>query len=204
MTLPHQDTRQVAAHYDRCVERHGDSPRSADWGSLDSQNKRFEVLADIGILSGHTVLDVGCGLGSFYRFLAGKNIKVDYTGLDISWKMAQHANMAIERGSIIQGNLDCISGERKRFDWVVASGVFTYGFSDVAGVFNEAVEKMWRVAGSGVAFNVLSSWADTRTPGELQVDPSDILPLCSTLTRRVCLRHDYMPHDFTVYLFRPD
>ena len=32
--------------------------------------------------------------------------------------------------------------------------------------------------------------------------PLHVLAFCRTLTSRVTLRHDYLEHDFTVYLYR--
>lgn len=53
-----------------------------------------------------------------------------------------------------------------------------------------------------VAVNMLSTWADWYDRGRHYYDPVRTLRHARTLTRRVVLRHDYLPHDFTVYLYR--
>jgi hypothetical protein len=39
-------------------------------------------------------------------------------------------------------------------------------------------------------------------PGEFYADPVEIVRFCRSLTPWVVLRHDYLAHDFTVYLYR--
>src|SRR5688572_31025014 len=60
---------EMRAHYDALVARHGLSHKALDWGSRDSQELRFSVLAAIADLRGCSVLDVGCGLADFCAFL---------------------------------------------------------------------------------------------------------------------------------------
>ena len=52
-----------------------DSLNSIKWGM---------VLAGIGIASGDSVLDVGCGFAELYSWLESHGLAVVYTGIDVS------------------------------------------------------------------------------------------------------------------------
>jgi hypothetical protein len=65
-------------------------------------------------------------------------------------------------------------------------------------LLNEA----FRVCKKGVAFNSLSVWAENKEEGEFYADPLNTLGFCSRLIKKVVVRHDYLPNDFTVYLYK--
>jgi len=65
------------------------------------------------------------------------------------------------------------------------------------------IARLYELAAKAVAFTSLSTWSDTLTPGEFHADPAQTLAFCRTLTPRVLVRHDYLPHDFAVFLYRP-
>ena len=64
------------------------------------------------------------------------------------------------------------------------------------------LRRLWDAAGEAVAVNMLSIHADRRDEGLHYYDPDRMLRAAFGLTRFSVLRHDYMPHDFTLYLYR--
>ena len=54
------------------------------WGSRKTQVLRFENIYKYFNKDNFSVLDVGCGLGDFYKFLKKKKIKFKYSGIDIN------------------------------------------------------------------------------------------------------------------------
>ena len=55
----------------------------------------------------------------------------------------------------------------------------------------------------GVAFNSLSAWDEVNKKlGYFSADPEETVAFCRTLTPFIMLRHDYLPHDFTMFLYR--
>ena len=80
----------VISYYNQLLEKNKDGPQSVGWGSKKSQNIRFKVLAEIGNLKNKKILDYGCGLGDFYKFLQKYKIG-DYVGYDINGKMVKRA-----------------------------------------------------------------------------------------------------------------
>lgn len=197
------DTDTVIAHYDGLLSRHGQSHRSLYWGSAASQQLRFQVLSEVGDLRGAVVLDVGCGLGDLNGYLCEKGMDVRYTGWDLTPSMVTAArqrfpHLNFENRNILAPDADPID-EGKRADYVFSSGLFTFADD---GFLRQAVGKMYALCDKALAFNTLSSIALDKDAGEYYADPMTVLNFCLSITPWVTLRHDYMPHDFTVYMYR--
>ena len=191
------DFDDIAAFFDAQAERHGASPRAADWGSAESQRLRFDVMAAVLPLGGRSVLDVGCGPGGFAGYLAAD---VDYLGVDLSPRMVEtakehHPEREFRVANILEEDL----GEH---DVVVANGIFYRLTDEPEATMRRIVERLWQHARLAVAFSSLSSLAPDPDPGEFHADPFDTARWATSLTPRVVLRADYHPRDFAVYLYR--
>lgn len=198
-----EDDEQNIRHFTNLVAKYGIDSRSLDWGSRESQQLRFSVLAEIGKLNGTNVLDVGCGLGDFFGWLQQSQINVEYNGIDITPQMVELALERFPNTSFQLRNL-LFSEQSKtsHYDFVFASGIFTYRQVAPLKFIEAIVSKMFSLCSKGAAFNFLSAWADRKEPGEFYADPLATVEFCRTLTPWVVLRHDYMPHDFTIYMYK--
>jgi SAM-dependent methyltransferase len=194
------DAARNIEHFSRLVEAHGTSAQALGWGSTASQRTRFAVLAGIGDLNGCTLADVGAGLGDLYGYLVERAISVDYTGYDLTPAMVE-ASRARWPGVRFEV-LDILAAPHldDAFDYVLASGVFTFHTTDSMAFLDRMVRRMYAMCRRGVAFNMLSALAPEPEPGEFVAAPDAVLRLCQAITPFVVLRHDYFPHDFSVYL----
>jgi SAM-dependent methyltransferase len=189
---------QMSDHYRPLIEEHGDSFRAVDWGSGKGQEVRFQVLSEVADLTNSSVLDVGCGIGHFVDSLAEGGFTADYLGIDFLPEMVEvarrrHPDRCFKVADIVEDGGTC------RADYVVGSGLFTFGDRNV---FEAIVRAMFAACEKATAFNCLSGWAPDKEPGEFHADPLEVLAFCRTLTPWVSLRHDYFPHDFTLYMYR--
>ncbi|WP_054031283.1 class I SAM-dependent methyltransferase [Desulfatitalea tepidiphila] len=196
------ETRGIVDYYSRLLNKHGVSPRALDWGSLESQQLRFAVLADIGRMDGCSLLDVGCGFADLLDFLVSRNWNVHYTGYDLNGALIEQAKSRFPQGTFEVRDLLAEPDLSPRFDYVVASGIFYLRRKDAPAYVEEMVGRMFSLCRKGLAFNTLSIRAVAREPGELYADPAKILTMCLNLTPRVVLRHDYLPHDFSIYMYK--
>lgn len=190
--------------YDKNVKTHGNDIRSVAWGSRESQEKRFLVFSEMADLESKKVLDVGCGLGDFYAWLMSRLKAVDYSGVDITPSMIEAASKCYPEVPFKIQNINEIEKAEPTYDFVFASGIFNRKVPDHEAFVLETIKGMFSLCKSGIAFNILSTRADFFEEEEYYANPEKMLDFCMGLSRKVILRHDYMPHDFTVYIYKGD
>lgn len=193
---------RVSEYYSELLRKHGDSVASLDWGSTESQRLRFQVLAEVGVWSGQSVLDVGCGRGDFWSYLADHGYQGRYVGIDITPGMVELAKLKFRNtdfrvADILREHIDGVP-----CDYVVASGVFYLEVGNNQRFFRAMLRRFYGLANIAVAFNMLSSHGPPPEPGEYVFNPGWVLEECLKLSRCVILRHDYKNNDFTVYVFQ--
>ena len=197
-------------YWDENVLRHGDSPKAFDWGSRESQYKRFNVLSEILPKDEpFTVLDVGCGLGDLWKWMATRfDRPFSYTGIDISPKMIQLAQEKVQRRILFPVTFkvhDMAEPLAERYDYVLLSGTLNKRIAEEeeqTAWARRVIRNCWDAAEKGLAFNMLSTYADHTAPDDYQYNPCKILKYSMSLSRWAKLDHTYMPHDFTIYLWR--
>jgi len=199
-TSPDAYAERLRDRYAPLVRRHGPSHRAVDWGSVHSQEARFRVLLEAGGATNARLLDIGCGVGHLVDHLQQHAFAGSYVGLDLVPEMVglaaqRHPQWKFYEGSIEAAPVAFVA------DYVVGSGLFTFADQHQ---LEETVKAMFRHTKRVVAFNTLSIWGDQPARDEFCADPGEVVAFCRTLTRRVVLRHDYLPHDFTVYLYREE
>lgn len=195
-----KDKNQIIERYNDRLKTYGYDPRTLGWTN-GRQEVRFEALTQIGQLDDSTVLDVGCGFGDLYGFLLKKEIKVSYIGYDINinlLKMAKHCyptakfKMCDITGKIFPD----------KFDWIFESGVFNEKNSDNIGLIKKSLINMYTMCNRGIAVDFMTTYVDSVNEYIYYTDPKEIFDFCKTLSRRVTIRHDYMPFEFCIYLYK--
>jgi SAM-dependent methyltransferase len=190
---------EIARYYADLLSLHGPTFRAGDYGSAEGQAARFNVLADIlptndkheRMPNVESVLDVGCGVGDFTKFIPATH----YTGWDFSTPIIEAARTA-HPGYRFDIRDFKKSTEVGAFDLVIASGVFQFrGLT----YLKTAVKRMVDLAKVAVAFNVLTA---TTLEEEVQHDPGTVLRYCRTLTPRVICRAEYRANDATFFLYK--
>jgi SAM-dependent methyltransferase len=188
--------------------KYGAGYLGADWGSKESQAARLTVLSEMARLDAFlksdsnvypSVLDVGCGGGLLLDFLPPS---WDYMGWDVTQEAVKVARARYPgREFLCHDVLSVLPHQRHaRYDYVLASGLFTYGD---ASFFWSAIEAMWPLCTRALAFNFLTTWGSQHTPGEFQTDPTGVLAACRQLTGKFMLRTDYLGcYDATIVMYR--
>lgn len=192
----------IRNHYRSNLERGLDPVAAVDWGSAASQEARFAVLAEIYEHdTSQSILDIGCGLGGFYRYLQNRGHRPHYSGLDICPEMihalcANHPEVAGITHNIIAAPL---AGS---WDLVVSSGIFNRIGSDDEHYTRAMIEAMWQLSTKSVAWNMLSTRAEPGgiAPTTRLNNPEQWLAFARQLDPAAQLRHDYLGHDFTIIL----
>uniref|UniRef100_A0A7C3SQ70 Class I SAM-dependent methyltransferase n=1 Tax=Dictyoglomus turgidum TaxID=513050 RepID=A0A7C3SQ70_9BACT len=177
------------------------------WSGKRAQESRFETLIKIGDLNNKTILDVGCGWGSFFSFLKEKNINVKkYHGVDINEEVIKKAknlfnlvkNVTFEKRDILIDPLPSHS-----FDYVFASGIFAFDGDDWEDYVRDMLKEMYRICTSGVGVNFLKKNNHYNYPTLRYNNPNDVYELVKKeITYKVVLKDNYAIDDFTLFLYK--
>ena len=197
-----EDKERIINFYENCLKREKGEVRRVGWRSRERQNLRFQILCEIGNLTNTSILDIGCGLGALGEFLR-KKMPLDYTGYEICGKMANEARklrpyLKIKEVDILEKKV------KERFDWVLSSGIFNLRLKDNFLFLEEVLNKSFQFCKLGAAFNMLSTYVDYQDPNLYYVKPEKVFSLAKKISKRVVLRYDYMPYEFTIYLYKTD
>jgi SAM-dependent methyltransferase len=191
---------RILRYYSKLLREYGHDPRSVGWGyKKGKQSTRFEILCQIGNLSNCSILDVGCGFGDLYGYLKYKKIKSNYIGVDINPQLLELAKTIYPKIRIEKRDIE----EKKfsqKFDWVISSGITSHGSSYP--YIRNVLTEMFRICKKGIAMNFVSDRVDFKTKGLFYTSPTKILSFAFNLSNRIILRHDYMPYEFTIYIYK--
>lgn len=172
-----------------------DQIKTLGWGSIKSQEIRFKILLEIyGFDKSDSILDVGCGYGDLSKFVE------NYTGIDIRKSAISNA---IDMYPSINVSCATVFDITRKFDWVFASGVFSFFDKNWDINTKTVVMRMFDICKKGVAFNMLSNLTPFSRDSDMKyVDIAEILVWLPEITHNFSIRHDYLKNDFTVYLYK--
>ncbi len=201
------DRKAVVARYSERFEKYGYSQLAVGWGAKGRQELRFGILHDGFNFLGKRILDLGAGFGDFFKFI-GSRKPASYVGLELTPDL-------VAEGLKLHGNnrgfeLRCVDltslEEFPECDIAVASGLFNFKLAN--GRNYEFIESVLRkahlAATDGVAVNFITDRVDYREELIFNSQPERILEIALSISRNVVMRFDYMPFEFTVYIYRDD
>ena len=173
------------------------SPVAVGWlDGKTNQRTRFKTLLDIGVSSGDSVLDVGCGVGHLTEYLNNVDIKVHYTGIDTNKNAIDQAKKVYTDEIFIHGSVKDI---HETYDWALVSGVFNLEFpkEEMIETINELMSKV----NKGVAFNLMNGYIKNSNISYEFYQPVEILLYLNKFGTRMSVVVDYgIENDFTIYI----
>ncbi len=203
MSIPEnsiEPLREVQSYWDKkAIEEASDCQRIES--GRRAQLMRFENFVIHHELAGASILDVGCGVGDFYAHLERRQIASGYFGADLSVKMVERCRERFPAGRFEAVNiLDWTPPEP--FDYTVAFAIHNVRIDGGDKILREVTRRQFDLCRRAAHISLLTD----RFPGfasHIQPwSPEEILTLALSITPYVTLRHDYLPNDFSVTLYR--
>ncbi|NQT22273.1 MAG: amidohydrolase family protein [Candidatus Omnitrophica bacterium] len=189
--------------YENRLKRYGISIKTMGWRDRKQQNLRFRILSEIGNINKRSILDVGCGFGDLYNYLADKNIKVKYSGFDIAPKIVQaaknkHSKLDFRVKDILRDDV------KEKYDYVFASGILNKKISNNLGYAKKMIAKMYKFSKCGIAVNMFTTNVDFKEKHLYYYPTEKLLGFARTLSRFIVLRPNFPLHDFTLYIYKKE
>jgi tRNA G46 methylase TrmB len=196
---------QVIRRYQQRIAEHGATFASLNSGSEEKQAIRQWVHASALRGERPSILEIGCGLGDFYKYLIERKRDCSYHGYDIVPEYVAECRRVYAQSKFEVRNifLDGIDGN---YDTVVMSQVLNnrYQKSDNLQVMQRALELAFQHTRVSVSVDMLSTYVDFRNPDLFYYSPEDIFRMAKAIAPRVLIRHDYRAFEFCVQLFHQE
>ncbi len=191
----------VISFFGRNLLLHGDRPEAVRW-TAPGQLLHYQCLLDIGPLEGKKILDYGCGKGDFLRFLKDRGISVRYSGYDINEELISLAKQKYPDADFRVFDLDR-DELHEDFDYIFLCGVFNLKVPGLDGTIRETLVRLYGRCREGLAYNGLSVHNPKKDFELHYVSPEEMFRFAvRDLSPHVSLRHDRIPYDFTMFVYR--
>ncbi len=160
--------KQIVAHYEACLDRHGDNHRGVDWPNAADADRRYGVMLDV-IRADNTrpveLLDLGCGAAHLLDYLGSSGRRdVVYTGLDLSSKFVELARQKHPGVRFLCADVLEDAAALPEVDYVVMNGVFTeklsLSYDEMFEYLGEMLRRVFPMARRGMALNLMSAHVD--------------------------------------------
>jgi SAM-dependent methyltransferase len=206
--LANQDIQDTIERYTSRYIEYGYSPKSLGWDK-GKQDIRFKTLTSEYNFTNKTVLDIGCGFGDLNKELS--RVYKDsyaYIGIDIVPSLISEGRIRFgDKNSVSFYEGDFLSSEfAKPADFAIASGIFNHKLVDGNNysIIEESMKKAFDLCNDGFAFDFLSDRVDYRLTHTFHSSPELILSFAYKLSRNVVLKSNYMPFEFSIFVFKDD
>ena len=203
--LDPDDVSRVIQRYRQRIAEHGPTFASLNSGSEEKQAIRQWVHASALRGRRPSILEVGCGLGDFYKYLGRQKCDCSYQGYDIVPEYIAECRRECPQAKFEVRNI-FIDGINGNYDTVVMSQVLNnrYHKSDNMQVMQRALELAFQHTRVSVSVDMLSTYVDFRNPDLFYYSPEEIFSMAKAIAPRVLIRHDYRAFEFCVQLFHPE
>lgn len=204
--LSQKDVEEISSRYENRYREHGYDPRTLDWDK-GKQAMRFSILTSQYDFRGKEVIDIGCGFGDLNQVLsAATGGEYRYLGIDVVQSLLSEARSRYGNDRVRFDYGDFLALDVPESDYAVASGIFNLKLKEGDNyVFIEQVmRKALRLCRVGFAFDFLSDRVDFRKDNTFHASPERVLALAYSLSRNVVLVNNYMPFEFSLFVFKDD
>jgi hypothetical protein len=198
---------EILSQYEASFRQHGNSP-AALLTPKGKQALRFQTLLPVLTQPGMSILDYGCGLGHLLDYL---NTHVPYPfayrGVDMVKPFIDHCQVHHHHAHAGFDWVDPAAPVQVKADVVFASGVFNLlldGGTEPTRLYMEGrLAELFAAAGHCLVVDFLSEFVDYSQSAAYHPPVGRLLQfVMAQLSRRVVLRHDLLPYEYSLLIFK--
>jgi cyclopropane fatty-acyl-phospholipid synthase-like methyltransferase len=196
------ETQRIQAYWQERAQLAQNDSQRVD-SSRRAQRMRFEAFILNHELGGKSILDLGCGVGDLWEHLCKRGIECEYFGMDLSPEMVRRCQerfpgIAFESANVLEWK------HGRQFDYVVSFGIHNnVRLENGRQILQAVTARQFELCRIGAHVSLLTDRYPPGFASHMQPwNAEDILKLALEITPYVVLRHDYLPNDFSVTLYR--
>ncbi len=181
--------------------------RSMGWDDTVEYALRFKLACEVGVLSGCSILDIGCGTGGLLSYLKSSQEQVQYTGVDILPEMVSICQKNHPDARVLCANI--LKDDIERADYVFCIGSLNIEEPGFHETFLLMVDAMIGLAGTGVVLNFLSDMTFL-VPGKYHIESSAFVKkyveekFASVVDRVVIHDEEQLRGECTMFIYLKD
>ena len=202
------EKKQMILLYQQKFQKYNKNPKSLHWKNKESQIIRFKVLTEAidkkDLISNKTsILDIGCGLADFYSYLKNLGFSGKYVGTEIVPEFAKSAQKRFPEIKILSQDI-FQKPLKEKFDYVFANGIMNHKLKNIEDYRQKFIKIMFTHAKKCLGFTMASKYQKfDKNPQKIHyASPEKYFSYGMSLSEKVILRHDYLWHDFAIFIYR--
>lgn len=169
--------------------------------SKRAQRMRFEAFVLFHDLNHKSILDVGCGVGDLWEHLVRREIVCDYLGVDISQEMVNRSQERFPSAHFECHNI--LEWEPPHsFDYVAAIAIHNVKIRGGRELLEAMTRRQFQLCRVATYLSLLTNRYQGFADHIQAWPPEEVLAMALSITPYVVIRHDYLPNDFGVTLYR--
>ena len=201
--------KKIKEIYENDLEKFGKNHRGVGWKKKKDAIKRYEIMSKLILNKKRhcSLVDLGCGLSDFYRYLKDKKFKINYTGIDISKKMISVSKKRFPRNRYYC--LDILSNPDKisKVDYFVINGLFTqkdnYSNSLMFNFLKSIIKISSQKIKVGLAFNIMSESVDWKNKKNFYVSIKKITDfIIKNISKNFIINHNFGLYEYKIYIYK--
>ena len=145
----------INKHYDETIKKYGFNIKGLGWrkGGL---NKRYKIINESINLKNKSILDYGCGLCNFYKYIKEKKIKIkNYSGIDINPKIRNFITNKFKKKITIYSRIP-----KKKFDIIISNGVHNYKTKYSEKIFYKDIDNLLKITKKAFIISFINNNVD--------------------------------------------
>lgn len=205
--LNERDKEHIKDMYESSFKINGFSPEAVLW-TKEKQKIRFKALISEFDLENKSILEFGCGFGDINLMLKkAYDNNYEYLGIDLVEEFIRigkesygSSRIKYECGDFLSKNFD------KKFDYIIESGIFNMKLKDMDNYnfIEKSIRKAFELCNEAIAFNFLTERVNFKDDAFYYINPERVLEIAYRHSRRVILKSNYIPFDYTVIIYKDD
>lgn len=191
------------------LEQYKGLPQAVGSESIEHKDLRYRQISDIFFGdTNFSLLDVGAGVGDYFGYLSRifPEKKITYQGSEI---VPEFCNLAREKYPEISINtMNILEDDIESYDYVIMSGIFHQRGETTLVEWRHCMRDMlikaFQICKKGIAFNVLSNYAEYEREGNFYADLHELQDfIVRSLSRFYTLNHAYPLFEATIFVYQP-